>query len=247
MGIYENGVRTAWTGLMKHVERNVAKVDALGTPLAKPAVDAPPVLLVHGYGNTSTAMGAIERSLTRDGFRAFHVDLPNRGFDDAVADAAFVNAEVNRIRLVTGSRTVDAVGHSRGGLVARTWQQKFQAPGSNGRVVTVSSANTGLHLGPMDRVVGGALPEGMQQIRRGTELIDDLARTRRGSDQVAVGTNGVDGILLPANSAKIEGAPFIAVDEGRTIGPMSRVTHYGILTDDAAYEAIRGALLRPRS
>lgn len=246
MGIYENGVRTAWTGIMRHVEHGIAKVDTLGTPLAKPATDAPPVMLVHGYGNSGQAMGAMERSLVRDGFRPFRVELPNRGFDDAVADAAFVNAEANRIRLVTGSRTVDTVGHSRGGLVARTWQQKFQAPGSNGRVVTVSSANGGLHLGPMERLAG-ALPEGMQQIRRGSTLIDELAATRAGHDQVAVGTRGVDGILVPASSARIEGAPFVPVDVGRTIGPMSRVTHYGILRDDTAYEAIRGALLRPRA
>jgi hypothetical protein len=87
----------------------------------------------------------------------------------------------------------------------------------------------------------------MQQIRRGTTLIDELHRTRAGHDLVAVGTNGIDGVLVPASAARIDGVPFIAVDEGRTIGPMSRVGHYGILRDDTAFEAIRGALLRPRT
>jgi triacylglycerol esterase/lipase EstA (alpha/beta hydrolase family) len=247
MGIYESGVRTAWTGVMRQVEQHVASIDTLGTALEHPVTDAPPVLLVHGYGNTHESMGAIERSLTRDGFRTFHVDLPNRGFDDANADAAVVNAEANRIRLVTGSRTVDAVGHSRGGLVARKWQQDFQAPGSNGRVVTVSSANQGIDLGPFDRLVKPALPEGMQQIHAGSDFIEGLHTTRAGNDVIAVGTSKSDGIVIPTSSSKVEDAPFIEVDGGRTIGPMSRVTHYSILRDDHAYEAIRGALLAPRS
>lgn len=247
MGIYEQGIRTAWRGLMRGVEHRIASVGELGHAAPGAGAGRNPVLLVHGYGNDARAMGAIERSLTRDGFTVKALDLPNHGFDDAIDDAAYVGREVAALKAATGSDAVDIVGHSRGGVVARTWQQLQDTEHLTGRVVTISSANTGLHLGPVDRVLAGALPEGMQQIRRGTSLIDDLTRTRGSFDEVGVGTNGVDGILVPADSARIPNAPFIAVDEGRTIGPMSRVTHYGILRDDTAYEAIRGALLRPRS
>jgi hypothetical protein len=33
------------------------------------------------------------------------------------------------------------------------------------------------------------------------------------------------------------------VDDGRRLGPFSRVTHAGIVRDAVAYEAVRGALL----
>lgn len=246
MGIYETGVRTAWRGLMRVAEHRIGSAGELGRPLATGA-DTAPVLLVHGFGNDASSMRAVERSLTRDGFRAFSLDLPNFGYGDAMDDAAVVQARVTEIKALTGAETVDLVGHSRGGLVARAAKQLLDPDGSIGRVVTVSSANQGIHLGPFDRLGALALPEGMQQIRRGTGFVDDLQRTHVGHDLVAVGTTGVDGVLVPASASRIDGAPFLAVDEGRTIGPISRVGHYGILRDDTAYEAIRGALLLPRS
>jgi len=83
----------------------------------------------------------------------------------------------------------------------------------------------------------------MQQIRRGSDLIEQLHATRGDADLVAVGTRGFDGVLAPRISARIENSAFRSVDIGRTSGPMSHVGHYGILRDAAAYEAIRGALL----
>ncbi|MCW2973467.1 MAG: estB [Thermoleophilia bacterium] len=249
MGInaYEQGIRTAWRGLMQVAERRIGSVAELGAPLAHPAEGANPVLLVHGYGNTRATMGAIERSLTRDGFDATSLDLPNFGYGDAYADAKVVGAKVAEIQQRTGAAHVDIVGHSRGGVVARAFQQLDDSTHATGRVVTVSSANQGLDLGVVDGPIGAALPEGMQQIRTGSKLIDQLHATRGSFDVAGVGTTGVDGILVPASSARIEGAPFTAIDSQRTIGPMSRVGHYGILRDNAAYEAIRGALLAPRT
>ena len=192
-------------------------------------------------------MRAIERSLARDGFDVSSIDLPNFGYGDAMADAAVVQAKVAEIKARTGAANVDLIGHSRGGIVSRAAKQLLDTDGSIGRVVTVSSANQGIHLGPFDRLGALALPEGMQQIRRGTTLVDELHRTRGSHDLIAVGTNGVDGVLVPADASRIERAPFLPVDEGRTIGPMSRVGHYGILRDDRSYETIRGALLLPRA
>lgn len=246
MGIYESGVRTVWRGLMRIAEHRISQVQELGRPLASKANDAPPVLLVHGFGNDASAMAAVERSLVRDGFRPYTINLPSHGYGDAYADARLVGAKIDEIRALTGAETVDIVGHSRGGIVARTWQQLLDEAGTTGRVVTVSSANRGIHLGPFDRLAAAPLPEGMQQIRRGTQLIDDLGRTTGDHDVIAVGTNGIDGVLMPADTTRILGKPYISVDEGRTFGPFSRVGHWGMLRDDTAYEAIRGALLRPR-
>ncbi|MCW2960085.1 MAG: lipase class 2 [Thermoleophilia bacterium] len=243
MSGYEIGVQRAWRGLMRGAEARIDRVGTLGTPLAKPVgAETPPTLLVHGFGNTSSAFGAVQRSLERDGFRVTTIDLPNFGFGDAMEDARLVATRVDEIRAATGSDVVNVVGHSRGGLVARAAQQLLEQPSGIGRVVTLASANGGLHLGPLDRALGGALPEGMQQIRRGSSLITDLHATRGMADAVAVGTNGFDGVLAPAGSARIDGAPFRPVDVGRTIGPISRVGHYGILRDDRAFEAIRDAL-----
>ncbi|MCW2925430.1 MAG: lipase class 2 [Thermoleophilia bacterium] len=243
MGGYERGIRTVWRGAMRAIESRIDRVGELGHALPGVGRDAAPVLLVHGYGNDASAMGAIERSLARDGFRVSSINLADHGFGDALDDAAAVRTMVDRIRAETGAAHVDLVGHSRGGLVARAAKQLDGGSDGIGRVVTLSSANQGLHLGPFDRLLAGTLPEGMQQIRRGSSLISDLHHTRGTHDLAAVGTEGVDGVLVPASATWIEGAPRTVVDEGRRLGPLSRVTHYGILHDDRAYEGIRGALL----
>lgn len=246
MGIYETGLRSVVRQAMRVAEHRIGGAGELGRPLAQRVDDAPPVLLVHGFGNDSSSMTAVERSLRRDGFRVYTIDLPEFGFGDAFDDARVVGRRIEEIRAQTGADQVDIVGHSRGGMVARTWQQLVDTRGTTGRVVTVSSANRGVHFGPMDRLVGAAVPEGMQQLRRGNALIDDLARTAEKHDIAVVGTTGMDGVLVPADTTRIPGKPWIPADDGRTIGSLSRVGHWEMLRDDTAFEAIRGALLLPR-
>ncbi len=246
MGIYQAGLRAVVRRAMEVAEHRIGAAGELGRPLASPVTDAPPVLLVHGYGNDSRSMVALSRSLERDGFRPFSIDLPEFGFGDAVADATKVRERVDEIVAQTGASRIDLVGHSRGGLVSRTAKQLLDDDGRIGRVVTLSSANQGVHLGPFDRIASAVIPEGMHQLRRGAKLIEDLRTTAAGHDLVPVGTIGVDGVLVPASAAQIPGRAFHAVDEGRRIGPFSKLGHWTILRDDVSYETIRGALMLPR-
>ena len=241
MGIYESGVRKVLRGAMQIAEARIAHTGMLGgaTPGAG---NGRSVLLVHGYGNNSSSMKAVRESLTRDGFGVQTIDLPNFGYGDLMQDAALVGQRVRQMHAANGGAPVHVLGHSRGGVVARAWKQLLDGGHTTGRVVTVSSANQGLHLGKLDSLLSPVLPQGMQQIRRGSDIIRRLEQAPP-ADIVGVGTAGFDGVLAPASAARIPGMPFRAVDEGRTVGPFSRLGHWGILRDDAAYEAIRGALL----
>lgn len=246
MGTYERAIRGIWRSYMRAVERRVQRVQVLGGPLERRAHPTqPPVLLVPGYGNEHASMGAIRRSLERDGFRAAAVTLPGLGFDDAVEDTRFLLERVRAVATETGSTEVDLVGHSRGGLVARAAQQ--QGGGIVGRVVTLASANQGLSVGmPLARL----LPAGMRQIRADTPFMRDLRAFHgdgRGVDVVTVGTSGIDWVLAPASLTWLDGSPRLVIDEGRRLGAMSRLTHYSMLRDDLAYESIRAALLLPRT
>jgi pimeloyl-ACP methyl ester carboxylesterase len=225
-------------------ERRIAAAGPLGRPLAEPvAADAPAVVLVHGYGATSASTSAYERSLRRDGFRVTSLDLPDHGVGDVAVDGRYVMDRVRRFRADVGSAPVTVVAHSRGGLVARYAAQLLDTGGDIGRVVTIGSANTGVGFGVLDRVVRPFLPAGVAQTMHGSDLVRELAATRSRVDLVAAGTIGYDGFLTPPASARIPGAPFLELDAGRRIGPLSRVGHFEALRDDASYEAVRGALL----
>ncbi len=247
--VYEGVVRHGWRTLMELKERRIERSRPLGTPVTEAQrrsneLRGVPVVLVPGYGNTSKSMQAFGRSLQRDGFKVCYATLPDGNMGDADVAADSLERQVAAIRKDTGAKQVLLLGHSRGGLIARALAQRDESPVE--KVVTLNSANQGLHLGKLNKAVRPLLPEGMIEISRGSDLIGLLEKTdsRLERDQfVAVGTDGFDGILAPASAARDPEHDFISVDQGRRFGPFSRVTHYGVLTDDRAYEAVRSALM----
>jgi pimeloyl-ACP methyl ester carboxylesterase len=187
-------------------------------------------------------MSSIRAGLTRDGFDAVTVELPERGMGSLTRDATLVAERATALSAAYGNRTVDIIGHSRGGIVARHAAALLANEGAEvRRVVTLSSANQGFELGVLHRF----MPEGMHEIRVGSPAIRSLAEQGATQDLAAVGTRGFDGVLLPRSSAQIPGAPFAAVDDGRRALGVSSVGHYGVLRDGATYEALRGMLLLP--
>ena len=229
---------------MRFAEWRIGRVATLGRALTDRR-ERRPVLLVHGYGNAPSSMQAIERSLLRDGFVAETIGLPEHGCGDAMVDANLVVERVARIREATGAPRVDVVGHSRGGLVSRTAQQLVDQDRSIGRVVTIASTNQGIHVGLLGWVARFVVPSGVTQIRTLSDISERLLATQDAFDLVSVGTIGHDGVVSPPSGMRIDGKPFLPVDRGRTIGPLSRIGHYRILRDDISYEAIRDALLLP--
>jgi pimeloyl-ACP methyl ester carboxylesterase len=244
VGAYEGLYRRAWRAYMRQVERRVDRVEGLARPLVEPARDRPPVLLVPGYGNSERSMGAFRRSLERDGIEAEAITLPAFGYDDAFGDVDVVAMRARALAGRAGSEQVDIVGHSRGGLIARGAQQATD--GLVRRVVTLSSANRG-H--PYRGLAQAWMPRGLRQISESTPFMRQLndPQSRAGREVVAICTGGIDWIVAPASMAWLDDMPRIMIDEGRRIGPMSRLTHYTMLRDDRTYEAIREALLRPTS
>ncbi|MGH3243687.1 MAG: alpha/beta fold hydrolase [Spirillospora sp.] len=104
-------------------------------------VDAPPVLLVHGFcsdGEADWVATGIAEALTAAG-RTVHVpDLPAHGESPSPATAADVTAPAMAAALVAvmdraGATTFDAVGYSLGARIA--WELPAAAPGRVERTV----------------------------------------------------------------------------------------------------------------
>jgi pimeloyl-ACP methyl ester carboxylesterase len=86
--------------------------------LAENGAHPVPVVLVHGFFGDPTNFTRLRRHLARHGIRRFasfayapRLDYPRL--------ARALHARIDAVRQVTGSRQVDVVAHSLGGLIAR--------------------------------------------------------------------------------------------------------------------------------
>ncbi len=232
-----------WRSMVRRIDGATARVEELGTPMPGAGRGAAPVLLVGGYANDERSMSALGRSLARDGFRTFIKTMPDFGMGDLHAQKDVIRAKVAWILEETGADSVDVVGYSSGGFAARAAAQ-FDGGGFGiGRVVTIATGNAGFDFGRLNWVMDRVAPRGVRQIRRGSEFIQGLHDTREGADVVSIGTSGMDGVVPNPSSYVIEDKPFRAVDDGRRLGPFSRVSHAAIVRDGYTYETLRGELL----
>ena len=188
----------------------VVLVSRASAPAAEPvSQERPgPVLLVPGYGGSTASLQPLADRLTAQGRDATVVRLPGDGTGDlgAAADAVAAAAEAALDR--SGADSVDVVGYSAGGVVARLWVADGGAAVAR-RVVTLGSPHHGTTLADLaGDVAPDQCPVGCAQL--GTDS-DVLARLNAG-DETPAGPTWVsiwttqDRTVTPPDSARLDGA-----------------------------------------
>jgi triacylglycerol lipase len=188
----------------------VVLVSRATAPAAEPvSQERPgPVLLVPGYGGSTASLQGLADRLTAAGRDATVVGLPGNGTGDLAAAADALGDEVEAALARTGAESVDVVGYSAGGVVARLWVADGGADVAR-RIVTLGSPHHGTTLADL---AGDVAPEqcplGCRQL--GTDS-DVLARLNAG-DETPEGPTWVsiwttqDRTVTPPDSARLEGA-----------------------------------------
>ena len=222
----------------------VAVVALLARVLASPAApvraaaqDRPgPVLLVPGYGGSTAGLEVLARELRAGGRDAQVVPLPGDGRGDlrASAEALRVAAEG------TGAGSVDVVGYSAGGVVARLWAREH--PERARRVVTLGSPHHGTRLAALGAAYSPAqCPVACQQLVPGSDLLEELNdgdETPDGPRFLALWTTQ-DETVTPPDSGRLEGAVNVAL---QSLCPGVQVSHAQLPTDPVVTRVVQGAL-----
>jgi triacylglycerol lipase len=183
-----------------------------------------PVLLVPGYGGGTGSLQSLAAELTARGRDVTVVDLPGNGTGDleAAADALGVAAAEALER--TGEETVDVVGYSAGGLIARLWVADGNAQQVR-RVVTLGSPHHGTSLADLaGDLAPDQCPPGCQQMASDSALLAELNagdETPEGPTWVSVWTTQ-DQTVTPPESARLDGALNLPV---QSICADARVSH----------------------
>ena len=198
-----------------------------GSPELPAAARAPqevqgPVLLVPGYGGSTSGLEVLAAALRVQGRDAVVVAAPGDGTGDLRATADAVSAVVDTA-LAGGAASVDLVGYSAGGVIARLVVD--DRPGDVRRVVTLGSPHHGTDLAALGAVLSpGQCPVACQQLVPGSDLLDELNdgdETPAGPQWLALWTTQ-DEVVTPPESARLDGAVNIPLQE---LCPGLQVTH----------------------
>jgi pimeloyl-ACP methyl ester carboxylesterase len=213
----------------------VALVSALlvarrgGTPVAVDPSRPGPVLLVPGYGGSAASLASLAASLRATGREVTTVVLPDQALGDLGDQARALAAAADQALARTGAGSVDVVGYSAGGVVARLWVTEDGGATSVRRLVTLGSPHHGTELADLGALVQGACPIACQQLSPASPVLArlDAEPLPAGPRYLSLWTTQ-DDVVLPPDSAVIDGVPSPSL---QSICPTVRVRHSGLPDD----------------
>jgi len=219
-------------------DRALAGADAPPAPQEKPG----PVLLVPGYGGAEESLRALASRLRAAGRDATVVPLPGDGTGDLRVQSRVLGAAARAAVLRTGAASVDVVGYSAGGVVARLWVRDGGGRSLARRVVTLGSPHHGTELAALaGSFAPDRCPQACQQLAPGSDLLRRLNtgdETPEGPRWVSVWST-VDEVISPPESSRLEGALDVRV-QGVCAG--SRVEHGQLPTDPTVQGIVLASL-----
>ncbi|MEQ0562269.1 lipase [Amycolatopsis sp. NEAU-NG30] len=207
-----------------------------------PDQDRPgPVLLVPGYGGGQGALNELAAKIRQATGRSTEVlTLAGDGTGDLVEQAAVLADAVERA-YEQGAPSVDVVGYSAGGVVARLWVSREGGDHHARRVVTLGAPMHGTGLAAAGgALVPGACPAACVQLAPGSSLMQELAKEPIPPTLpwLSVWTER-DETVTPPDSARLDGAVNVSLQQ---LCPGNPATHGDLPTDPAVTELVLQAL-----
>lgn len=196
------------------------------------AQDRPgPVLLVPGYGGSTSALEVLAAALRSAGRDAVVLALAGDGTGDLSGQAEVLAVAADAARERTGAESVDVVGYSAGGVVTRLWLKEYDGASVARRVVTLGSPHHGTTVaGLAESVVPDQCPEACRQLVPGSDLLRGLNagdETPEGPAYVSIWTTQ-DETVTPPDSSRLDGALNLVVQE---VCAAATVSHGELPTD----------------
>ncbi len=228
----------------------VAALVAWASPSAPAAAASDPVIIVAGTFSPAFANEPLAARLRADGHRVEIFELPTRGTQDINRSAQALNTFADGVRARTGASRVDLVGHSQGGLVARSYVKDFGGAGEVDSLITLGTPNRGTYVANLVAFLGlGSCLDitACQQMAIGSGYLGALnaGDDTIGAVRYTTFRTAYDELVRPVDNATLfDGAVNVRIQDqcwARIVG------HVGLITDGTVYSGIRQALAGTRS
>ena len=174
-----------------------------------------PVLLVPGYGGRVESLDPVAAELRRADRDVRVVPRLGDGTGDLDAEAAHLGRVAEQVLSETGATSVDVVGYSAGGVVARLWVREHGGDSRARRVLTIGSPHHGSSQAALGRELAGGCPTACEQLVPDSDLLRRLNagdETPAGPEWATVRSRG-DQVVTPVDSAALDGAINILVQD----------------------------------
>jgi triacylglycerol esterase/lipase EstA (alpha/beta hydrolase family) len=166
------------------------------------------------------------------------VDLPGDNTGDLDEQARALDKAVILTMQRAAARSVDVVGYSAGGVVARLWVREHGGASLARRVVTIGSPHHGTDLAGLGAdVAPDSCPQACQQLQPDSELLRRLNagdETPEGPLWVSIWSTD-DRIVVPPSSAELDGALDFTI---QSVCPGLVVSHGDLPHDPAVIAAV---------
>lgn len=203
---------------------------AFAGPAPRPVPASPgTVVLVPGYGGSTTGLNVLAEWVRRTGRYTEVVRLPGNGTGDLAAQAAILNGYVTRA-LRNGKGPVDVVGFSAGGVVARLWDAEDGGARKADRIITLGSPLNGTRIAAAGNAADpAACPVACQELVPGSTLLGQLRKIplTRQPGWLSLWTQN-DQVVRPPTSARLAGAINIPL---QGVCPNAVIAHGQLPTD----------------
>jgi triacylglycerol esterase/lipase EstA (alpha/beta hydrolase family) len=212
---------------------------------ASAATPADPVIIVAGTFSPALANEPLAARLRADGYRVSIFVLPAGGTGDIRDAARALDRFADGVRAAAGAARVDLIGHSQGGLVARTYVKDDGGAGEVDSLITLGAPNRGTSVANLATIVGFGnclTIVACRQMAIGSSYLNDL---NAGTDTIGAVRYTTfrtlqDELVRPVDNATLfDGATNVLVQSRcwlRVVG------HVGLILDGAVYSGIHQAL-----
>jgi triacylglycerol lipase len=216
-------------------------VRAVGQHGGADQAKAGPVLLVPGYGGDTSDLAPLAAAVERQGREAVIYRPTEAEQGDLRVQARRLSALAEDTMKRTGAASVDVIGYSAGGVIARLFVREDGGASVVRRVLTLGSPHHGTDTAAAIKDVAGQCPTACEQMATGSDLLARLNsgdETPSGPEWITVRTDK-DTIVTPTTSARLDGALNIRV---QAVCPGDDTTHGTLPQDPVVLATIASAL-----
>ena len=211
----------AWRWLNRPPTTELAAPDVAGT-----------VILIPGYGGGAGGLQGLAGYLQAQGRPVVVADIGD-GRGDIAGYGSAVAALASSL-VAQGAPSVDLVGYSMGGLVAR--EAAAANPLAVRRVATIASPHDGTQLAGLGSFIGDAAscPTACQQMAPGSEFLDALP-VASDENRWLSAWSADDEVVRPAEASTLPGATNVEVMAECATGSLN---HGGVVQSAATWDLV---------